>query len=140
MIPATCAVASASPSGSSRSRRAVSAPIRTSARATARRREGSLPPTSTIRTAPVSSTCESSLISPLGNPSRSAVELVELGGEPVGKIVLAHMRPDRVEPAAALRHGHLERLVNGFGLRGDIGGIDLERPGAELFADAGGFG
>ena len=39
MIPATCAVASASPFGSSRRRRAVSGAIRTAARATARRRE-----------------------------------------------------------------------------------------------------
>ena len=39
MIPASCAVASASPFGSSRSIRAVSAAMRTSARATARRRE-----------------------------------------------------------------------------------------------------
>ena len=71
MIPATCAVASASPFGSSRSRRAVSAAIRTSARATARRRETGFLPTSTMRTSPASSTCESSLTGPATSSQRA---------------------------------------------------------------------
>ena len=62
MIPASWAVASASPFGSSRSRCAVSGAIRTLPRATARRRDIGFPPTSTMRTDPDSSTCESSLI------------------------------------------------------------------------------
>src|SRR5438552_1057631 len=52
MIPASCAVASASPFGSSRSRAVVPGDIRTSARATARRRDKGLAPTSTMRTEP----------------------------------------------------------------------------------------
>ena len=58
MIPASWAVVSASPFGSSRSCRAVSGAMRTSAAATARRREAGLSPTSTMRTAPDGSTCE----------------------------------------------------------------------------------
>ena len=62
MIPASCAVASASPFGSARRRAAVSGAMCTTARATARRRCDGLPPTSTIFTDPLSSTWESSVI------------------------------------------------------------------------------
>src|SRR6266568_2707875 len=65
MIPAIWAVASASPLGRSRRRRAVSADIVTVARARARRRESGLSPTSTMRTCPDSSMCESSLTNEL---------------------------------------------------------------------------
>ena len=62
-IAAIRATASASPFGKVRSRSAVAGAMPTRPRATARRRESGLPPTSTIRTSPVaSSTCESSLI------------------------------------------------------------------------------
>ena len=50
MIPASCAVVSASPFGSSRRRCAVAGAMRTRPDATARRRDSGLPPTSTIRT------------------------------------------------------------------------------------------
>src|SRR6188472_738895 len=61
-IPAIRATVSASPFGSVRSRAAVDASMATRPRATARRRETGLAPTSTIRTSPVaSSTWESSL-------------------------------------------------------------------------------
>ena len=62
MIPASWAVVSASPFGSSPRRATVSGAISTVARATARRRESGLSPTSTIRTAPSGSTCERPLI------------------------------------------------------------------------------
>src|SRR5829696_9116543 len=62
MIPATCAVAMASPFRSSRSCRAVSAAIVTVAAATARRRETGFEPTSTMWISPESSTCEKSAI------------------------------------------------------------------------------
>src|SRR5439155_19773872 len=73
MIPASCAVVSASPFGRSWIRAAVSGATCTSARATARRRCAGFAPTSTIRTAPVSSTWERSLMRhpPMGH------ELVE---------------------------------------------------------------
>jgi hypothetical protein len=56
MIPASCAVVSASPFGSERSFAAVVGAIETVARATARRRETGFEPTSTIFTLPRSST------------------------------------------------------------------------------------
>src|SRR5436190_4096466 len=133
MIPATWAVASASPFGRSRSRRAVSGAMRTSARATARRRETSLPPTSTIRTAPVSSTCESSLIArTLRNPRRRAVELVELRRKPMRDVVFAHVGSNRLEARPPLLDRQFERFVKGLCLRRDVERIDHRGPVAEL--------
>src|SRR5690242_6311553 len=62
MIPASCAVVSASPFGKSCRRRNVADDICTRANATARRWDSGLLPTSTIRTEPDSSTWLSSLI------------------------------------------------------------------------------
>jgi hypothetical protein len=56
MIPASCAVTSASPFGKSRSRSAVFGAMRTLERARARRLDSGFPPTSTIRTSPASPT------------------------------------------------------------------------------------
>ena len=60
MIPASLAVASASPFGSASSIPVVSGAIRTRALARARRRESGLAPTSTMRTSPDASTWLSS--------------------------------------------------------------------------------
>ena len=61
MTPARCAVASTSPLGarSLRSRRSVSRCMKTRPRAVAERRVTRFPPTSTMRTRPDASVCES---------------------------------------------------------------------------------
>ncbi len=61
MIPASCAVTSASPFGRVRIVAAVMDAMCTRACATARRRDSGFPPTSTIFTSPLSPTWESPL-------------------------------------------------------------------------------
>src|SRR5581483_742954 len=138
MIPASCAVVSASPFGSSRSRRAVSGAMRTLARATARRRDCGLPPTSTIRTSPDASTCERSATS--GTLARSRrrhpVEVGEDRLDPVPEVVLTHMRAEPIEAASPFSGRHLERLVDRLGLAGDVERIHRQRPLAELLVRA----
>src|SRR5580765_1158625 len=138
MMPASCAVASASPFGSSRSRRAVSGAIVTVAAATARRRENGLSPTSTIRTSPASSTCESSVTRGTLAPGdgRDRVEVGQLGREPALDVVLAHVRADRFDAGAAVRRGQLERGVDRLRLPDDVEWVDDEAPLGELIVGA----
>src|SRR5262245_45089519 len=104
MIPATWAVVSASPFGKSPSLATVSGAMRTTARATARRRTIGFPPTSTMWTLPVSSTCESSL-------TRRRLDGVEIGEQPVEPdvdVVVPHLVADAVAAAPALAFVHRE--------------------------------
>src|SRR5918999_1615331 len=122
MIPATCAVVSASPFGSSRRRRAVSVAMRTVAVATARRRDSGLPPTSTMRTSPVSLTWLSSLTCPTLATCRrcDTVERLELQVDPGAQVVLADVRADRLDPGPALILAHLQRVMDRLGLTLEI--------------------
>src|SRR6476620_3689122 len=135
MIPATCAVARASPFGSSRKRRAVSGAIRTVARATARRRESGLPPTSTMRTSPPSVTWLNSPMpwtilttSRRGHP----VELSQQGVRPPIQVVLAHVRADGVEPPTPLVGIHRQGILDRLGLAFDVERVDRQRPLTQL--------
>src|SRR5215210_5240123 len=103
MIAASCAVTSASPFGSSRRRAAVAAGMRTSPRATARRRDSGLAPPPTICTEPASSTCERSLTAgTLDGERGGAVEILELAGDPDVDVPLAHEPADRLRAPPAL--------------------------------------
>src|SRR5690349_7367304 len=138
MIPASCAVASASPFGSPRSCRAVSGDMRTVAAATARRRDSGLPPTSTMRTSPASSTCESSLTRrTLAWYGRNPVEVGELGAQPRLDVVLADVRADRLGAPAPLVRGQLERRVNRLRLPDQVERAHAEHPLAQLLVGAG---
>src|SRR5918999_3927361 len=114
MIPATCAVARASPLGSARSRAAVSGAMRTNARARAGRRSLGLPPTSTMCTLPASSTCVRPSFPGISDgessagPARRGFEILELGLDPSAHVVLAYLLPDRVQPGASLPGRKLE--------------------------------
>src|SRR5262249_18423902 len=132
MIPAICAVTSASPFGSSRKRAAVAEAIPTEPRASARRRECGFPPTSTIRTSPASETCESSPIA--GNlASRDhTFQRRKLTVDPNVNVMLAHLCRNRAEPAPALVLVQLERPVNGVRLIFDVERIDRDHPVTEL--------
>src|SRR6266511_102864 len=138
MIPAICAAASASPLGSSRSCVAVSGAILTVARATARRRDTGLPPTSTMWMSPVEATWLSSP-TPLILAARShsdAVERGQLGLDPGAEVVLPHVCADRLDPRAPLLRRHLETLVNRFCLTGKVERINGQRPLSELGVSA----
>src|SRR4051794_24927660 len=135
MIPASCAVVSASPFGRSWIRCDVSGAISTVALAIALRRETGLCPTSTILTSPkASSTCERSLIAGMllgrGNATQ-AVEIVELLVRPAADVVAPHVVRERRVAAAALvlrhRHGLVEALCHAF----DVERVDADRPVAE---------
>src|SRR5215211_8251663 len=143
-IPASCAVASASPFGRSRKVAAVSGRISTKARATARRRSCGLAPSSTMWTPPASSTWLNdprfAAIS-RGNSSAAAVqgfvEVTKLAVDPLVDVVLAQMRPDRVEAPAPLVGAHRERLVKRLRLSGDVEGVYGHRPIPKLLVDTG---
>src|SRR5437763_1566488 len=134
MIRTRCAVVSASPFGSSPSRRDVSAAIRTTACATARRRESGFAPTSTSRTSPDSPTCESSLTGGTlpWSRGRDAVQVREDRADPVLEVVLADVPPQALQALAPLRERQLERLVNRPGLAGHVERVHRQRPLAEL--------
>src|SRR5947208_2122136 len=140
MIPASCAVTSASPFGSARSFAAVVAAIDTVARAVARRRDIGLPPTSTIRTPPRSSTWDSSAISAenLSPPPLAArswgdvVERPELPIDPRRDVVLSHVLLHRLQAIASLGLAHRERGVYRRGLRLDIERVEWQGPFREL--------
>ena len=109
MIPASWAVASASPFGSARSRARRLGRHRAPGRA--RRRGGAtsgLPPTSTMWTLPASSTWLEPLIARISDresssrPVLDGVEVGELRVDPGGDVVLADLGPDRVEPPSSL--------------------------------------
>src|SRR6266568_9458664 len=135
MIPASCAVASASPLGNSRSRRAVSGAIRTTPRATARRRDSGLSPTSTMRTSPAAVTwLNSPMPSSILAPSRRS-DAVERGQQHVGpsvEVVLAHISANGLEPLMPLAGVHRQGELDRLGLTLDVEGIDRHRPVAEL--------
>src|SRR5262249_50277426 len=147
------AVASASPFGNSRRRRAVSDAIRTRPCATARRRERGFAPTSTMRTPPASSTWDNSftrdslaataLREPRGGPSERRwlhgprpVEIRQLGGDPGGEIVRPHVRPDRLDALAPFRLPERECRVNRIGLPDDVERVHAQRPASELLVGA----
>src|SRR5512133_2745716 len=142
MIPATCAVARASPFGNSRNRRAVSGAIRTVARATARRRESGLPPTSTMRTSPPSVTW-------LNSPMPWTILTTSRRAHPVGRsqqgvcppiqVVLAHVRADGVEPPTPLVGIHRQGILDRLGLAIDLERVDGPRPFTHLCVCAGVF-
>src|SRR4249919_594578 len=138
MMPASCAVTSASPFGSSRSRRAVSGAICTAARATARRCESGLPPTSTMRTSPasprwLSSVIPGAMLVPLPpSRGRDAIQRCELDVEPLVHVVLADVSADRVQAALPFGAVHRECLVDRLRLSLYVEGIHGQRPLAEL--------
>src|SRR4051794_1537529 len=151
MIPASCAVVSASPFGRSCSRFAVSGAIRTAPRAVARRRESGFAPTLTICTAPVSSTCDSSLIespprcrlatgarAPPSAAYRSlgGLEVVQLRVDPCLDRMRADMLADRLDPAAALLGRQHQCLVDRLRLAVDVERIHGQRPLADLVVHA----
>src|SRR5581483_7965735 len=157
MIPASCAVARASPFGRSRRRFAVSGAMRTTARATARRCCTGFAPTSTIRTEPDSSTCERSLIPapPPAKPAapllvslrraydslreRNALDVAEQVADPARDVVLAHVLADRARALGTLGVRHRQRRVQRLGLARHVERVDGQRPRAELFERAGVF-
>src|SRR6478735_6850403 len=139
MTPATWAAASASPFGRSRSRRAVSGAMRTVARATARRRETGLPPTSTMRTSPASLTWLNSLIPPsilTAGRRGHAVERGEQRVRPPVQVVLAHMSANRLEPRLPLTRFHRQGTLDRLGLTLDVERIHGQRPLTELCVSA----
>src|SRR4051794_21925914 len=143
MIPASCAVARASPFGSSASFEAVSGAIRTTARARARRRDTGLSPTSTMRTAPLSSTCERSLTSgtlSLRDARDAAVEVGELPLDPGRDVVLAHVSTDGLEALPPLRLRHRKCAAQRLRLVGDVERVHAHDPLAELLVRPGVLG
>src|SRR3954463_16214221 len=146
MIPASCAVVSASPLGSERRAPAVSALMRTRPEATARRRSEGLPPTSTMRTPPCSSTWLKPPFPGISDRESSAgrpldgVEVGELGFDPRADVVLGHLRLDRIAPSPPFLGGHRQRRVERLRLAGEVEGVHRERPLAELVVGAGVLG
>src|SRR4051812_12064151 len=135
MMPATCAVASASPFGSSRRRRAVSGAIRTVACATARRRDIGLSPTSTMRTSPVSLTWLSSPIrSPILTVRPRGDSIQSPGGgapQPV-QLVRAQVLAMLLGPAPPLWGVQFERPADRLGLALHVERVDGESPLTQL--------
>src|SRR5436189_1760612 len=143
MIPASCAVASASPFGSESSRWAVPGDIATSARATARRRETGLPPTSTMRTAPPASTWLSSFLPAIARivclaarAGRRPLQVVQLRLDPRRDVVRADVVTDAGQPRAPLVAGHRERTMKRLCLAFHIERVDGECPLSELLVRA----
>src|SRR4051794_10198344 len=135
MIPASCAVTRASPFGNSRRRRAVSGAISTLARATARRRDRGLAPTSTMRTSPPSLRWLSSVIPGAMLAAcrcRHALQGTQLRVEPLVHVVLANMRANRIEAASPLTRRHGQGCSDRSSLPLDVEGVDGQRPIAEL--------
>src|SRR5688500_15092813 len=138
MIPASCAVVNASPFASSRSCRAVSGAMRTSAAATARLRETGLSPTSTMRTAPEGPTCERPVMpEALAPQGGRALERAKLLLEARGQVVLADSRADPLDPAMTRLRVHFERGVERASLPRDVERVDAEGEVAELVVRAG---
>ena len=73
-------------------------------------------------------------------PRRPAVEVVELGADPGGQVVFAHVGADRLDPRAALVARHLERLVNRLRLLRHVERVHRQRPAAQLLVRAGVLG
>ena len=129
MIPASCAVASASPFGSSRSRRAVSGAIRTVAR------RDRAPPRQRLA-ADVDHANRAGLVDMREVAHRRADSLaraVEVARScasiHAADVVLAHVRADRLEPrAAAPSSGISSAAVDRLGLARDVERVDASAP------------
>src|SRR3954452_9091075 len=142
MMPASSAVARASPFGSERSAVAVSALIATRPDATARRRSCGLPPTSTMWTLPSASTwlrpCFAGISDreSIPRPVLDGVEVGELRVDPGGDVVLSYLAPDRREPPLPLVLAHGQRLVDRPCLAGEVEWVHGQRPFTQLVVGA----